>query len=141
MDLFNELRKMKILLIDDDEWIRDSLTVFFESEKCHLKTVETAEEGIKALKNQKYDIIIADYWLPGMNGLDFLKSIYKSNTNAIKILITAYGNKEVVQRAKKLGVHSLISKPFTSGTIETVLSRLIETYRKKSGKPSVELSE
>jgi len=64
MDLFNQLKSMEILLIDDDEWIRDSLCVFFESEGCHLTALETAEEGMEALKNHDYDILITDYRLP-----------------------------------------------------------------------------
>ena len=65
MDLYRILRKMKILLIDDDEWIRDSLALFMEAEGCHLKACESAEEAWDALKQQPYDIIIADYRLPG----------------------------------------------------------------------------
>ena len=61
---------MKILIIDDDEWIRDSLKIFFEAENCHAVVLETAEEGLAELKYQAYDLIIVDYKLPGMDGLD-----------------------------------------------------------------------
>ncbi|SPD73446.1 Response regulator receiver protein [uncultured Desulfobacterium sp.] len=125
MDLFVQLRKMRILLIDDDEWIRDSLMLFFESEQCKLTALETAEEGLDALREQKFDIIITDYWLPGMNGLDFFRRIKMSYKDAIKILITAYGSAGVFEEARKAGVHSLIAKPFTSDTVEAVLARLI----------------
>jgi len=130
MELFNELRKMKILLIDDDEWIRDSLTLFLESEGCHLKALETAEEGLAALKDETYDIIITDYWLPGMDGLDFLSRIYNSNSNALKILITAHSSHSVIEKAKELGVHSLIAKPFSSASLEHVLEQLLEMSKK-----------
>ena len=72
---------MKILLIDDDEWIRDSLSLFFESEGCCLNAFETAGEGLNALKKKPYHIVIADYRLPGMNGLDFLKRIHTPYPN------------------------------------------------------------
>ena len=124
------LRNMKILLIDDDEWIRDSLTLFMESEGCHLKALETAEEGLEALKDEKYDIIITDYWLPGMDGLDFLSRICNSSSNAMKILITAYGSHSVIEKAKALGVHSLIAKPFSSESLEYVLQQLLEMAKK-----------
>ena len=127
MDLFNRLKNMKILLIDDDEWIRDSLTLFFESEGCCLVAFETAEEGMDALSESPYDIIIADYKLPGMDGLEFFNQLRNSYPNVIKILITAYGSKEVVSEASKIGIHDFIDKPFTSETIESSLSRLIET--------------
>ena len=126
MNLFSELKEMNILLIDDDEWIRDSLTLFFENEGCRLVTLETAEEGIVALKKKSYDIIIADYKLPGMDGLEFFRHLQKSHPNVIKILITAYGSNKVVSEAFKLGIHDFIDKPFTSETIERSLLRLIE---------------
>jgi len=130
MNLFEKLRNMKILLIDDDEWIRDSLSMLFETEGCQLSALETAEQGLEALMVQPYDIVIIDYRLPGMNGLEFLKQIPKSETNIIYILISAYGTKEVVSEAIELGVQEFISKPFTSKTIEAALTRLIQNQER-----------
>ena len=124
MDVFRKLRNMKILLIDDDEWIRDSLSIFFEAEGCCIVSVETAEEGLEALRSQNYDIIITDYRLPGMDGIEFLKRIRNSHRDAKKILITAYKSELVVAEARKAGVQHLIAKPFTSETIEASLTFL-----------------
>jgi DNA-binding NtrC family response regulator len=125
MDLFAKLKTMKILLVDDDEWIRDSLRIFFEAEGCHIVALETAEEAMEELNCQDYDIIITDYRLPGMDGVAFLKQIKNSHPDSIKILITAYKSDVVVSEAKKVGVQHLIAKPFTSETIEASLSHLI----------------
>jgi DNA-binding NtrC family response regulator len=122
--LFGKLKKMKILLIDDDEGIRDSLSLFFEAEGCRLMALETAEEGLAAVHQENYDIIICDYRLPGMDGLQFLKQIQASHPNTITILITAYMGAALVDEAKKLGVRDLIAKPFTSDAIEDSLKRL-----------------
>ena len=126
VDLFGKLKEMKMLLIDDDEWIRDSLSLFFEGEGCHLVAVETAEEGMEELKRQDYDIIIVDYRLPGMDGLEFLERIKDSHPDALTLLITAYGSKDVFSKARKIGVQGFIDKPFTIRTIEDSLSPLIE---------------
>jgi DNA-binding NtrC family response regulator len=134
MDLFQKLQDMKILLIDDDEWVRDSLCLFFESEGCHILALETAEEGLEVLDKQDFDIIIIDYRLPGLDGLEFLRRIQKRYPVAMKILITAYGNEKLVAEARKLGVHEYISKPFTSEAIEASLNRLIEN--RESGQVS-----
>ena len=124
MDIFSKLRNMKILLVDDDEWIRDSLSIFFEAEGCRIVSVETAEEGLEALRSQEYDIIITDYKLPGMDGIEFLKQIQTSQQNAKKIMITAYKSEALIREAKKAGVQHLIAKPFTSDTIEASLTFL-----------------
>ena len=126
MDLFSKIREMKILLIDDDEWIRDSLSIFFEAEGCRVLVLETAEEGLSAIKAQAYDLIIVDYKLPGMDGVEFIKRIHHTQPGAIKVLITAYRNDSVVSEAKKLKIHGFIEKPFTSDTIMASLAHLIK---------------
>ena len=131
MNLFTKLKKMKILLIDDDEWIRDSLHLFFESEGCQITVLETAEEGMQEIKEHAYDIIIADYRLPGMDGLEFIKRVNESYPEVMKILITAYGSKEVIAKANRIGIQDFIEKPFTTNTIEESISRLIESREKK----------
>ena len=125
MDLFLKLQEMNLLLIDDDEWIRDSLTLFLESEGCGIVALETAEEGLCEVKSKHFDIIIVDYRLPGMNGLDFIKNLPPHQANARKILITAYGNRNMLSEARQIGVDECIAKPFTSDTIVASLERLV----------------
>ena len=125
MNLFKKLRSMKLLLIDDDVWIRDALKLFFECEGCHIIALETAEEGLAFVKDQKFDLIIADYRLPGMNGLEFIRQLPANQAKAFKILITAYGSKDVFSEAHRIGVHDCIPKPFTSKTIEASLEHMI----------------
>jgi DNA-binding NtrC family response regulator len=133
MDVFDKIRNMKILLIEDDEWIRDSLSIFFEAEGCHLLALETAEEALSALKNQSYDLLIVDYRLPGLDGLELLKRIQNKHLEAIKVIITAYRTDQLISEAKKLNVQGFIEKPFTSQTLMASLSHLIEmhNYRQK----------
>jgi DNA-binding NtrC family response regulator len=125
MNVFSTLKNMNILLIDDDEWIRDSMRVFFETEGCRLTSVETAEEALEMVHRQDFDLVICDYKLPGLSGLTFLKELRQMQAQALTILITAYKTDELVSEAKKIGVHAFIAKPFNSETIEASLSHLI----------------
>lgn len=125
MNLFNRLRKLNLLLIDDDEWVRDSLRLFFESEGCKITALETAEEGLDLIKHHYFDIIIIDFRLPGMDGIEFIKRLSTKQSNSLKMLITAYGNRDVLSRAQKAGIQEFIAKPFTSEDIEASLRRLI----------------
>ena len=127
MDIFDRIKNMKILLVDDDEWIRDSLSLFFEAEGCNLQTFETAEEGMEAVKKQAYDIVISDYKLPGMDGLEFLRRVKEKLPKSFEVLITAYANCEIIKEAKEVGVKDIIPKPFTSEDVEKSLARIIES--------------
>ena len=126
MSLCATLKEKRLLLIDDDEWIRDSLSLFFELEGCSIVALETAEEGLKELSRRSYDIIIVDYKLPGMNGLEFFKRIAAFYRHTIKIFISAYGNAELIAEALKTGVQEFIEKPLNAECIEESLVRLLK---------------
>ncbi|MGD8963545.1 MAG: response regulator [Desulfobacterales bacterium] len=132
MDVFSEIRDMNILLVDDDEWIRDSLRIYFEAEGCHVLALETAEEGLSAIMDQTFDLFIVDYKLPGLDGLGFLKRIQASQPNAIKIMITAYRDQNIVSEAKQLRIQGFIEKPFTS---DTVMASLAHTLKMRDKHP------
>ena len=125
MNIFEKLKKMNIMLVDDDEWIRDSMRLFFENEGCDLVTFETAEEALKMIKNQYFDIIIADLRLPGIDGITLFKHVQNLHKDSIKVLITSYMNEKVVSDAKKARIDDLIEKPFKSETIEKSLSKFL----------------
>jgi DNA-binding NtrC family response regulator len=125
LDLFSKIRSMKLMLIDDDEWVRDSLRLFFESEGCQIVALETAEEGLNFSESCHFDIIIVDYRLPGMDGLEFIKRLSAVQADALKVLITAHGSEDLFSKAKQSGFHACIPKPFTIEIIEASLGRLI----------------
>lgn len=115
--------RRRILLIDDDAWIRDSMAVFFEGEGARFLALETAEEGLEAVSRSDYDIIICDYRLPGMDGLSFFRRIRAKPS--VKLLITAFGSDGLPVQARAVGVNGYLVKPLDMQTIETVLKRLV----------------
>ena len=88
-------------------------------------SLETAEDGLDLIKNYRFDIIIVDYRLPGMDGLEFIKNLPVTQADSLKVLITAYERGDLFKLAKRSGVHEFISKPFTTKTIEDSLNRMI----------------
>ena len=116
---------MKILLIEDDEWIRGSLILFFGGHGCHIRAVETGEEGLEAVGEEDFDLIIVDYRLPGIDGLEFLRRIHSSHPEVPKLLITAYGNEEVFAEAARMGARECIEKPLTAKTVESAVAKLM----------------
>jgi CheY-like chemotaxis protein len=131
MNPFNELKNVKTLLVDDDEFIRDSLGMAFANNGCSLQLAETAEEGLQAIQDQQFDIIISDLRLPGMNGLDFLKLTTVTQPQAVKFLITAYRDDHIFSEAIRLGVHEFIEKPFAVKVLINLLALAIKRQARR----------
>ena len=113
-----------MLLVDDDEFIRDSLSIAFSNKGCCIHATETAEEGLEAIKSAKYDIIISDLRLPGKGGLEFLKAVRMAYPETLCVLITAYRDSHVSSEASAIGVHDFIQKPFTVEALAELLAML-----------------
>jgi DNA-binding NtrC family response regulator len=131
MNSFDELKKIKTLLVDDDELIRDSLKIAFSAKGCLMRVAETAEEGLQAIKEEQFDIIISDFRLPGMNGLDFLKTATATHPEAVNILITAYRDEYMFSDAVKIGVTEFIEKPFSVKALVALLALSLKRQTKK----------
>ncbi len=126
MDPFCTLRQIKTLLVDDDELVRDSLSLAFKNKGCFLQTTQTAEQGLRALENETFDIIISDFKLPRLDGLEFFKQATAYQPDTVNVLISAYKDEIVTSRAPDVGVHVFIEKPFSVKDLTNSLSLLIE---------------
>ena len=131
MNPFNELKQVKTLLVDDDEFIRDSLKIAFATKGCAMRVAETAEEGLQAIKEERFDIIISDFRLPGMSGLDFLKLATVIHPQAVNILITAYRDEYLFSEAIRLGITEFIDKPFSVKALAELLAVSLRRQAKK----------
>jgi DNA-binding NtrC family response regulator len=122
MNSFNELTKLKTL--------RDSLKIAFSAKGCAMRVAESAEEGLIAIKEEQFDIIISDYRLPGINGLDFMKQATVAQPQAVKFLITAYRDDHIFSEAVGLGVNEFIEKPFAVKVLINLLVLALKRQKK-----------
>jgi DNA-binding NtrC family response regulator len=122
MNPFNELKRVKTLLVDDDELIRDALSMAFKNKGCFMRAAESAEEGLDAIKEEQFDVIISDFRLPGINGLDFLKLASVTHPHAVNILITAYRDEYMFSEAIRMGIAEFIEKPFSVKALVALLA-------------------
>jgi len=126
------LQDCRILLVDDDQSIRLSLSYYFRNKVGTFTALETAEQALARLQTEVYDIIICDYRLPGMDGLAFFQELHRLDLPVLKVLITAYGDIELAITAIKTGVQDFILKPFTGHTVEQSLIKLLEKTSKQT---------
>ena len=129
MDPFSKIKKMKTLLIDDDELIRDSLSMVFLNKGCFLMAVESAEEGLCAIQKKQFDIIISDFILPGMNGIDFFKQAAINQTNTANVLIAGNISPKKLSEINEAKVNDFVQKPFSVTALAHTLAALTENNK------------
>ncbi len=106
---------MNILVVDDEAEQIDSLRVGLKSRGFKVFEALNAEDALKLLNHgsEKIDIVITDYAMPGMNGLELLKKLREKNKTLPVILMTAYSKKDLVIDVLRDSCNSFIEKPFT----------------------------
>ncbi|MBI5581062.1 MAG: sigma-54-dependent Fis family transcriptional regulator [Deltaproteobacteria bacterium] len=102
----------KVLVIDDEPFAREFFRKLLEKTVAHIHTVDSGVEGMQALQQASYSLVILDIRLPDANGIDILKQIREMNPLMPVIMITAYGTVEDAVRAMRLGAFDFLMKPF-----------------------------
>lgn len=125
VNLHASLQGMRVALVEDDQWIQNGLRMFFEFNGCDMEGYEQATTAIEALKKEKFDIVISDYWLPDMDGLALIGLAKEHQPDAVFILITAYPTPGLREEAARMGIHDFLPKPLTIPKIEKSLEGLI----------------
>jgi DNA-binding NtrC family response regulator len=116
----------KILLIDDDEGLNHFLTRFFNRKGYEVTTCLSGQEAINKIKVQNFDLILLDYKMPGLNGLDTLQEIKNAKVRTPVIIMTAYGNTDTAITAMKRGAYDYLSKPFERKELSRIVSEALE---------------
>lgn len=104
--------KISILIVDDEESVRDSLYNWFIDDGYHVDRAENAKQALSILESEKFDIIIADIKMPGMDGMEMHRRIRSLNKDAIVIIMTAFASVSTAVQALKDGAYDYITKPF-----------------------------
>lgn len=104
--------KPRILVVDDEESIREFLEIMLKKEGFE---VSLAEDGAKAkdmIQKKSYDMVISDLQMPNMNGIELLKFVKDTASDTVFMMITAFGTTETAVEAMKMGAYDYITKPF-----------------------------
>lgn len=104
-------KKNKLLIVDDEEIVRQSLQAWFLEDGYDIDLADSAESALKLYEKNKYDLILLDIKMPGMSGMDLLLKLKEIDPEAIIILITAYASVSSAVKALKSGAYDYITKP------------------------------
>jgi len=111
---------LRVLVVDDQQTIRSLVRVGLkEIGVIHIEDAVDGEDGLRALLTHKSNLIISDYNMPKLDGLNFLRAV--RSTPALKntgfIMLTGRADNDLVQRAQQFGVNNYLVKPFTVTTL------------------------
>lgn len=104
--------KPRILVVDDEESIREFLDIMLKKEGYEVSLAEDGQQALGVLKNKSFDMVISDLQMPNLNGVELLREVKEQFPDILFMLITAFGTTESAVEAMKLGAYDYITKPF-----------------------------
>jgi two-component system nitrogen regulation response regulator NtrX len=124
--------KHRILIVDDEEGIRQSLSAILADEGYDVEAVPSGEACLAALEARPAGVVLLDVWLPGIDGIETLKLLRESGSPAMVVMISGHANIETAVRATKLGAFDFIEKPLELEKIILVVKNAVEHLRLES---------
>src|ERR671913_445370 len=119
-------RNASVLVIDDEEIMRDILGTLLEREGYSVRLASSGQEGLDLAKSLPFDAVIVDVMMPGLDGLQVLDELKKHDEELPVLMITAYASMESAISAMKKGAFDYITKPFKNDEVLVVLRNAIE---------------
>ncbi|MCX6283206.1 MAG: sigma-54 dependent transcriptional regulator [Bacteroidetes bacterium] len=105
-------KKISILVVDDEESVRDSLSNWFIEDGFRVESAGNAKKALQLIESSYFDIVLADIKMPGMDGLEMLRRIKSIRSDAIVIVMTAFASVNTAVMALKDGAFDYVTKPF-----------------------------
>lgn len=126
------MKDYNILVIDDEAAQRDVLTGYLKKKGYTILSASSGKEGIEFTKSHPVDIILSDFKMPDLNGIEVLEQVKKINPEISFVIVTAYGTVENAVKAMRLGAFDYISKPVDLDELDLMIERIIEHKNLKS---------
>jgi two-component system nitrogen regulation response regulator NtrX len=118
-----------ILIVDDEEGIREALSGALTDEGYAVSSVDSGEACLDLLRKTAFDVILLDIWLPGIDGLETLEKIRAVDNAPEVVMISGHGNIETAVRATKLGAYDFLEKPLTLDKTLILIKNAIESKK------------
>ena len=132
---------MKLLIIDDETGIRESLRNIFKRENYTILEAGDGLEGQKLIEEENPEVVVLDIRIPGKNGIEILKWVKENGIKSEVIIITGYADIDLAVQSTKLGAFDFIEKPFSSERILITVKNAFDRYKlKKIGLDKIEES-
>lgn len=119
----------RVLVVDDERFIRDILSDFLTMEGYQVRTAENGAQAVVELSRGSFDLVLTDLKMPHMGGIELLRHVVESQPEALTVIMTGFGTVETAIDAMKQGAYDYILKPFKVEEVVHVVQRGIEKQR------------
>jgi two-component system NtrC family response regulator len=116
--------KIQILIVDDEKVQREILEGFLVKQGYGAAAAEDGQKGLKEFKRGAFDLVLTDYRMPGMDGIELLKEVRRLNPEAVVVMMTAYGTVETAVSAMKEGAYDYLTKPIDLDELLLMVQRI-----------------
>jgi DNA-binding NtrC family response regulator len=120
---------IKILIVDDDEMYRHTFSLILTEQGYDVTTAPNGERGLELFKKGQFSIVLVDYRMPDMDGIEFLKQAQSIDANADIVLITAFASIESAVEAIKMGAFHYIDKPTPADKLIALVQKIVEKQK------------
>lgn len=114
-----------ILVVDDEEAIRELMVAALASKTRDVLTAGSGEEALEAVKRSDVDLVLLDLSMPGMNGVDTFREIHALRPALPVMIVTAYPDSDLMAKALEIGPFTMISKPVDLAQIQKTVDRIV----------------
>ncbi len=118
--------KANILIIDDEQGVRDTLAPMLEEAGYFVGCCEDGANAVEMARRTFYDVIIVDYRLPDTNGLKLIKDILLVSAESVPIIISGSSSIEIAVAAMRMGAHDYLVKPINSNDLLAIIATILE---------------
>ena len=119
----------RILVVDDEYSVRDSLSSWFRKDGYEVEVAENASEALRALQSQSFEVVLLDIKMPGMDGMELQARIHDIDAGMAVIMITAFASVETAVQALKQGAFDYVTKPIDPDELSHLVKRALEQRR------------
>jgi DNA-binding NtrC family response regulator len=125
----------KVLVVDDEEGMREFLTYMLEGESYQVSTAASGLEALEKLRQEEFALVLADIKMPGIDGLEMLRRIKEIDEQTVVVVMTAYASLDTAIKAIKFDAYDYLVKPFpdTDKVLNVIEKGLARHYELKSG--------
>jgi CheY-like chemotaxis protein len=120
------LAKLRILVVEDDDDMRESLARILEVAGYHVHLTQDGSEAITALETQPFHLVLTDLIMPRMGGLELLREIRRRERDVPVVFLTAFGKPATFAEAMDLGAVAFITKPFHAYSLLALIREVID---------------